>query len=45
MQTESEIWRQVTGMMGDHRKTLLGRHWTFNLLTDPKRLTVRAIPL
>ena len=35
--TEQQVWDRVTAMLGDHSKTL-GRHWSFNLRNDPKRL-------
>jgi SAM-dependent methyltransferase len=34
---EKQLWDRVTAMLGDHRK-VLGRHWSYNLLSDPKRL-------
>jgi SAM-dependent methyltransferase len=34
---EKELWSQVTSMLGSGRK-VLGRHWSYNLLSDPKRL-------
>jgi SAM-dependent methyltransferase len=34
---EKELWDRVTAMLGEGRK-VLGRHWSYNLLSDPKRL-------
>src|SRR5438270_444365 len=34
---EKNLWDKVTTLLGDNRK-VLGRHWSFNLLSDPKRL-------
>jgi SAM-dependent methyltransferase len=34
---EKELWSKVTSMLGSGRK-VLGRHWSYNLLSDPKRL-------
>jgi SAM-dependent methyltransferase len=34
---EKQLWDKVTSMLGDRRK-VLGRHWSYNLLSDPKRL-------
>jgi 2-polyprenyl-3-methyl-5-hydroxy-6-metoxy-1,4-benzoquinol methylase len=34
---EKELWSKVTAMLGTGKK-VLGRHWSFNLLSDPKRL-------
>jgi SAM-dependent methyltransferase len=34
---EKELWDKVTAMLGSGRK-VLGRHWSYNLLSDPKRL-------
>lgn len=35
--TEKDIWAGVTKMLGDSTKRL-GRHWSYNLWNDPKRL-------
>jgi len=37
MPGEKELWSKVTSMLGSGRK-VLGRHWSYNLLSDPKRL-------
>ncbi|MCZ6676205.1 MAG: methyltransferase domain-containing protein [Candidatus Poribacteria bacterium] len=34
---ERKLWQNVTNMLGDNQKTL-GRHWSYNLFNDPKRL-------
>jgi len=34
---EKELWDKVTAMLGQGHK-VLGRHWSYNLLSDPKRL-------
>jgi 2-polyprenyl-3-methyl-5-hydroxy-6-metoxy-1,4-benzoquinol methylase len=34
---EKALWSKVTSMLGQGRK-VLGRHWSYNLLSDPKRL-------
>jgi SAM-dependent methyltransferase len=34
---EKQLWDKVTSMLGDRHK-VLGRHWSYNLLSDPKRL-------
>lgn len=34
---EKELWNKVTSMLGSGRK-VFGRHWSYNLLSDPKRL-------
>jgi SAM-dependent methyltransferase len=34
---EKELWDKVTSKLGSDRK-VLGRHWSYNLLSDPKRL-------
>jgi SAM-dependent methyltransferase len=34
---EKELWGKVTAMLGAGHK-VLGRHWSHNLLSDPKRL-------
>ncbi len=35
--TEKDVWEGVTAMLGDSTKRL-GRHWSYNLWNDPKRL-------
>jgi 2-polyprenyl-3-methyl-5-hydroxy-6-metoxy-1,4-benzoquinol methylase len=35
--TEKEAWTRVTDMLGNGSKTF-GRHWSYNLRNDPKRL-------
>lgn len=35
--TETEVWLGVTSLLGDKSKHL-GRHWSYNLRNDPKRL-------
>ena len=37
MTSEGELWGRVTAMLGSAEKAL-GRHWTYNLWNDPKRL-------
>jgi 2-polyprenyl-3-methyl-5-hydroxy-6-metoxy-1,4-benzoquinol methylase len=37
MSSEREAWERVKGMLGD-RPVALGRHWSYNLRNDPKRL-------
>ncbi|MFH1593945.1 MAG: class I SAM-dependent methyltransferase [Candidatus Omnitrophota bacterium] len=34
---EKAVWRRVKDMLGDRQMTL-GRHWSYNLKNDPKRL-------
>ncbi len=34
---EKVLWDKVTAMLGDNKK-VLGRHWAYNILQDPKRL-------
>lgn len=34
---EQELWSRVTDMLGNRSK-VLGRHWSYNLYNDPKRL-------
>jgi SAM-dependent methyltransferase len=34
---EKGLWDKVAAMLGNNRK-VLGRHWAYNLLSDPKRL-------
>jgi SAM-dependent methyltransferase len=34
---EKGLWDKVTAMLGDSKR-VLGRHWAYNLLSDPKRL-------
>lgn len=34
---EKALWDRVTAMLGNSKK-VLGRHWAYNLLGDPKRL-------
>lgn len=34
---EKVLWDKVTAMLGNERK-VLGRHWAYNILQDPKRL-------
>jgi SAM-dependent methyltransferase len=34
---EKSLWDKVTSLLGNNRK-VLGRHWSYNLLSDPKRL-------
>lgn len=35
--SEKDIWKDVTDMLGNSKK-VLGRHWSYNLHNDPKRL-------
>jgi len=36
-QTEKRLWARVKNKLGDEQ-TLMGKHWSFNLYDDPKRL-------
>jgi 2-polyprenyl-3-methyl-5-hydroxy-6-metoxy-1,4-benzoquinol methylase len=35
--SERDVWKNVTEMLGDTQKKL-GRHWSYNLYNDPKRI-------